>query len=187
MLSVNPALKYGEVRDIFRRACDRIDPRGGNYDAAGHSLQYGFGRLNALTAVALAKPQPQSGITISRMVNATIPDLRTVSFTLVVPDNTPVRALTVSVDLKHTYIGDLIINLLPPAGLGVNTVVLHNRSGGSTRDLKKTYDAANVPALAGFSGKSCKGTWTLRIQDAATQDKGTLVSFALGLEFVQSR
>ncbi len=187
VLSVNPALKYGEVRDIFRRACDRIDPRGGNYDAAGHSLQYGFGRLNALTAVALAKPQPQSGITISRMVNATIPDLRTVSFTLVVPDNTPVRALTVSVDLKHTYIGDLIITLLPPAGLGVNTVVLHNRSGGSTRDLKKTYDAANVPALAGFSGKSCKGTWTLRIQDAATQDKGTLVSFALGLEFVQSR
>ncbi len=168
---------------MLKRACDRIDPRGGQYDAAGHSDKYGFGRLNALTAVELAKPQPQSGITITRTFDAPIPDLQTVTATLDVGDNTPVEALTVGVDIKHTFIGDLVITLEPPAATGVAPVVLHRRAGGSTNDLKKQYDADTTPALAKFAGKSCKGTWTLKVQDAARQDSGTLVSFSLGLSF----
>lgn len=183
VLSVNPNLKWHEVKDLFKRACDRIDPQGGGYDASGHSVKYGYGRLNARTAVELAAPQPQSAITISRRFDAPIPDLQTVSFTLNVPDDTPVEALTVGVDLKHTYIGDLIITLQPPAATGVNPVVLHNRAGGSTRDLKKTYDAASNPALAAFAGKSCQGTWTLQIRDMAALDFGLLISFSLGLSF----
>jgi len=62
-------------------------------------------------------------------------------------------------------------------------VTLHNRAGGSTHDLKKTYDASTTSALGGLAGKSCKGIWTLQIQDAAAQDSGTLVSFALILSF----
>jgi subtilisin family serine protease len=189
VLSVNPNLKWHEVKDLLKRACDKIDPQGGNYDSAtGKSPKYGFGRLNALTAVALAKPQPQSGVTVSRTFDAPIPDLQTVSFTLTVPDSTPVEALTVAVDLKHTYIGDLVITLQPPAGSGMKPVMLHNRAGGSTKDLKKTYDAATTPALSGVAGKSCAGTWTLQIRDAAAEDSGTLASFALGLSFThQSR
>jgi subtilisin family serine protease len=183
VLSVNPSLKWHEVKDLFKRACDRIDPQGGNYDASGHSLKYGYGRLNARTAVELAKPQPQSGLTIIRRFAAPIPDQQTVSFKLNVPDNTPVEKLTVGVDLKHTYIGDLIITLKPPTRTGVNPVVLHSRTGGSTKDLKKTYDAATTPTLAAFAGKSCRGTWTLKIQDAVAQDFGLLVSFSLDLTF----
>jgi subtilisin-like proprotein convertase family protein len=37
--------------------------------------------------------------------------------------------------------------------------------------------------VAAFAGKSCKGTWTLRVRDAAAQDFGLLVSFSLGLSF----
>ncbi len=183
VLSVNANLKWTEVKDILKRSCDKIDPQNGNYDGNGHSPKYGFGRLNALTAVELAKPQPRSGVTISRTFDAPIPDLQTVSFTLNVPDNIPVEALTVGVDLKHTYIGDLVITLQPPSSIGVKPVLLHNRAGGSTKDLKKVYDASTTPALASFAGKSCKGTWTLRIQDAAAQDSGTLVSFSLSLTF----
>jgi subtilisin-like proprotein convertase family protein len=183
VLSVNPSLKWHEVKDLLKRACDRIDPQGGNYDAAGRSPKYGYGRLNARTAVELAQPQPQSGITISRTFDAPIPDLQTVSFTLEVADNTPIEALTVAIDLKHTYIGDLIITLQPPATTGGNKVTLHNRAGGSTKNLKKTYDAATTPTLATFAGKGCKGTWTLQIRDAAAADFGTLVSFSLGLSF----
>ena len=87
VLSVNPALKWDEVKDLLRRACDRIDPQGGDYDASGHSPKYGYGRLNARTAVELAKPEPQSTITVSRTFDAPIPDLQTVSFTLDVADN----------------------------------------------------------------------------------------------------
>jgi subtilisin family serine protease len=183
VLAVNPNLKWHEVKDLLKRACDKIDPQGGNYDASGHSPKYGYGRLNARTAVELAKPQPQSGITISRTFDAPLPDLQTVSFTLTVADDTPVEALTVTVDLQHTYIGDLIITLQPPTHTGVSPVVLHSRSGGPTKNLKKTYAAAATPTLAAFAGKSCKGTWTLQIQDAAAQDFGTLVSFSLDLLF----
>jgi subtilisin family serine protease len=183
VLSINPDLKWHEVKDLFKHACDKIDPQGGDYDASGHSPKYGYGRLNARTAVELAKPQPQSAITISRRFDAPIADLQTVSFTLDVPDDTPVEALTVGVDLQHTYIGDLIITLQPPAATGVSPIVLHNRAGGSTKNLKKTYDAATTPALAAFAGKSCQGTWTLQIQDAAAQDFGLLNAFSLGLSF----
>lgn len=183
VLSVNPGLKWHEVRDLLKRACDKIDPQGGQYDAGGHSAKYGFGRLNARTAVELAKPQPQSGVTVTRTFDAPIPDLQTVSFALNVVEATPVEALTVEVDLKHTFIGDLIVTLQPPATTAAGAVVLHRRTGGSTKDLKKRYDAVTTPALAAFAGKSCKGTWALKIQDAAALDFGTLVSFSLALSF----
>jgi subtilisin family serine protease len=181
VLSVNPSLKSTEVKDIFRRACDKIDPQGGAYDAAGHSAKYGFGRLNALTAVQLAQPQPQNTLTVGRTFDAPIPDLQTVTFDLEVTDATAVESLAVAVDLKHTFIGDLIVRVRPPAG--ANPVTLHNRAGASAHDLKKTYDASSTPGLGAFAGKSCKGTWTLQIQDAAAEDAGRLVSFALILSF----
>jgi subtilisin family serine protease len=54
ILSVNKHLRHEEVRDILKRSCDRIDTARGAYDAAGHSLLYGYGRVNAAKAVALA-------------------------------------------------------------------------------------------------------------------------------------
>lgn len=183
-LSVNPTLKWNEVKDLLKRACDRIDPQGGNYDADGHSTAYGYGRLNALTAVRLAQPQPRNALTVSRTFDTPIPDLQTVTFTLEVPDATPVEALTTGIDLRHTYIGDLVITLTPPAATGVGPITLHQRAGGSRNNLRKTYDATSTPALAGFAGKNCKGNWTLEIRDAAALDSGTLVSFSLALSFM---
>src|SRR5262249_11244315 len=150
----NPNLRSDQGKDLLKRAGGRIDPQNGNYDAAGHSPKDGFGRLNARTAVDLARPQPQSGITISRNFDAPIPDLQTVSFALEVVDDAAVESLTVSIDLKHTFISDLIITLRPPAGTGVAPIVLHNRAGGAVHDLKKTYTSGNTPALAQFAGKS---------------------------------
>jgi subtilisin family serine protease len=55
VLSINKKLGYREVKDVLRAACDRIDPTAGRYDPhTGHSLYYGYGRLNALKAVKLA-------------------------------------------------------------------------------------------------------------------------------------
>lgn len=186
VLAVNPDLKWQEVKELFKRACDKIDPQGGDYNTAGHSPKYGYGRLNARTAVELAKPQPQNAVTVSRRFDAPIPDMQSVSYTLEVADDLPVESLSVNVDILHTYIGDLIIALLPPAEIGVSTVVLYSRSGGSTKNLKQTFDAFTTPALAKFSGKQCKGTWTLQIQDVAAQDFGTLVSFSINLLFPRS-
>jgi subtilisin family serine protease len=183
VLSVNPDLKWQEVKALFKRACDKIDLQNGGYDAEGHSEKYGYGRLNALTAVELAKPQPRNTITVSRRFDAPILDMQTASFALEISDDTPVDSLTVNVDIQHTYSGDLVISLLPPEKIDIDTIVLSSRSGGSTKNLKRTFDAMTTPDLAKFSGKKCGGTWTLEIQDAAVQDSGTLVSFGVNLTF----
>ena len=183
VLSVNPNLKWNEVKELLKRACDRIDPQGGQYDAAGHSPRYGYGRLNARTAVDLAKPQPRNEVTVTRRFDSPIPDLQTVTFSLDVPDNALVEAVSVGVDLRHTYIGDLVITIEPPVGTGVAPITLHNRQGGSSNDIKKVYDRTSVPALGVLAGAACNGTWTLRIRDAAALDSGMLVSFSLRLSF----
>ncbi|HQR38238.1 MAG TPA: S8 family serine peptidase [Blastocatellia bacterium] len=54
VLSVNPDLTWEEVRDVLEDTADKIDPGGGGYDVDGHSLQYGFGRVNARAAVERA-------------------------------------------------------------------------------------------------------------------------------------
>jgi len=54
VLSLGKNLTHAQVKDLLKRACDPIDVANGGYDTAGHSPQYGFGRLNAATAVKLA-------------------------------------------------------------------------------------------------------------------------------------
>ncbi len=55
MLAVNPQLTPPEVKDIIRRSCVRIDEAGGEYDAKGHSIYYGYGRIHAALAVENAR------------------------------------------------------------------------------------------------------------------------------------
>ena len=54
MLTVNPGLRWGQVRTLMRRTCDRVG--GVTYDANGRHDRYGFGRVNAARAVAVARP-----------------------------------------------------------------------------------------------------------------------------------
>jgi thermitase len=53
-LSVNPQLTRDQLRDVMHRSADKIGGSGVVYDAAGHNDDYGFGRVNASQAVALA-------------------------------------------------------------------------------------------------------------------------------------
>jgi subtilisin family serine protease len=184
VLAINPNLRWQEVKDLFKRSCDKIDPAGGQYNANGWSKYYGYGRLNAQTAVTLAQPQPRNSVVVVRNFNQVLPDLQTVSFQLEVGETTPVARLSVIVEILHTYIGDLIVSLIPPSELGLNKIILHNRSGGATRNLKKTFDALTIPALANLQGKTVKGTWKLEVQDLAFRDAGQLVKFGLELFFV---
>jgi len=54
VLSANQGLGWADVREILRQSCDQIDATEGEYDADGRSPFYGFGRVNALSAVKLA-------------------------------------------------------------------------------------------------------------------------------------
>lgn len=55
MLGTNPNLTPPEVREIIRKSCDIIDKEGGEYDKQGHSIYYGYGRINAEKAVKTAQ------------------------------------------------------------------------------------------------------------------------------------
>ncbi len=192
ILSRNPALRWDEVRTLMRNSCDRIDPAGGAYDATGRSRNYGYGRLNARTAAALASGQPPDppapsaiGYRVFHKAVQTvpIPDLGTATLAVEVGDSKPVVRVEVAVDLEHTYIGDLIVRLLAPTGSGVGPITLHNRTGSGTDNLRQTFNVVGQPALAGFTGKSPQGTWTLEVQDKEAQDTGRILSFAVDLEF----
>ena len=99
-----------------------------------------------------------------------ITQANTISDTITVSDSGTATSVSVAVDVTHTYIGDLKVDLIAPDG---TTETVHNRSGGSTDDIDQTY-------TPDFDGESIAGTWTLRINDNyAAADDGTLNSWTL--------
>jgi subtilisin-like proprotein convertase family protein len=180
----NPALRRQEVKEILRQACDRIDLAGGNYDASGHSKKYGFGRLNAETAVRLALPtDAPPTLRIEKSFIEPIVDFQTAAVELDVVEATILSAIQVSIDLEHTYIGDLVVKLIPPESIATQPVILHNRTGGRTMNLRRSYDAMVIPGLAAYAAKSPKGTWKLEVRDEARIDTGMIRQFGLELRF----
>ena len=107
--------------------------------------------------------------TQTRSPNLAIPDDTTVSDTITVSDSGTATSVSVAVDITHTYIGDLKIDLIAPDG---TTRTLHNRSGGSADDIDQTY----APS---FGSIPISGVWTLRINDNYNTDPGTLNSWTL--------
>jgi len=184
VLARNPALRHDEVRDVLRRCCDRVDAAGGGYDASGHSLFYGYGRLNAARAVDLALPSQPSPVAIrTAQQDVPIRDFSKARLRLPIADAGPLKSFKVTVNIDHTYVGDLVVTLRPPTAMGAGAVVVHNRQGGSMDNLKKTYDAVNAPGLGSFQGRSPAGTWTLEVSDQAALDQGMIRSFTLEMGF----
>ena len=107
--------------------------------------------------------------TQTRSPSLAIPDNTTVSDAITVADSGTATSVTVAVDITHTYIGDLRIDLVAPDG---TTKTLHNRLGGSIDDINQEY-------TPDFEGESIAGTWSLRISDNANFDSGTLNDWTL--------
>ncbi|MEV5968591.1 M28 family metallopeptidase [Streptomyces sp. NPDC051921] len=78
-------------------------------------------------------------------------------------------SLSVGVNIVHTYIGDLVVDLIAPDGSVYN---LHNRSGGSADNINQTY-------TVNASSEVANGVWKLRVQDKAAIDTGYINSFKL--------
>jgi subtilisin-like proprotein convertase family protein len=131
----------------------------------------------------LARPELRDSLLVARTFNLALPDRETKEASIEVTEAQAVSGLCVHVELLHTYIGDLVITLLPPPAVGGPPVFLHKRAGGATRNLKRIYDHATTPDLARFQNLSCAGRWTLRISDQADADHGTLVNFGVQLHF----
>ncbi|HIP68672.1 MAG TPA: peptidase S8 [Chromatiales bacterium] len=182
ILAQSPELRWDEVKDIIKRSCDRIDPAGGNYDSNNHSLLYGFGRINAKHAVQLAQPaQPRFKTIHTAIQDVSIQDLRISSLAVAVGDKKPLENIIVRVDIEHSYIGDLIVRLKPPAASGAASILLHNRTGSSQKNIKRSFDTVDTPALQNLIGIVPEGKWTLSVSDRAERDTGTIKQFSLEL------
>ncbi|MCK4475902.1 MAG: M6 family metalloprotease domain-containing protein [Methanophagales archaeon] len=90
------------------------------------------------------------------------------------------RKVTVDVDISHTYIGDLRVELFTPAG---KQAILHNRTGFGQDNLIKTYDSGFTVALADLAGQSIKGNWILQVTDLEGRDIGKLNKWSLELAY----
>jgi Zn-dependent metalloprotease len=78
--------------------------------------------------------------------------------------------LQVAVDIVHTYIGDLQVQLVAPDGSAYT--LKGYGTGGSADNLNTTY-------TVNASSEAANGTWLLRVQDNAAADTGYINSWKL--------
>ncbi|MFD7082871.1 S8 family peptidase [Streptomyces sp. NPDC059918] len=131
----------------------------------------GSGSPNRLLYVGGGTTPPNPGKRFENTADYAVNDNATVESPVTVSGvagNAP-ATLSVSVDIKHTYIGDLKVDLVAPDGSVYN---LHNRSGGSADNIVKTY-------TVNASSEVANGVWKLRVNDNANADTGKIDAWAL--------
>lgn len=106
-----------------------------------------------------------------------------ITSTVQVNDEFCIADVEVEMNITHTYIGDLTIDLTSPTGVVVR---LHNRTGGSADDIVTTYGIGETlpdgpGVLSDFNDTASQGVWTLTVRDNANLDQGTLNHWALRL------
>ncbi|MFJ3878705.1 S8 family peptidase [Streptomyces sp. NPDC090077] len=159
-LSQNPASTPAQVRDGLVAAATPNVVTGP-----------GTGSPNRLLNVGAGTTPPNPGTKFENTADYAVNDNATVESPVTVsgiPGNAP-AALSVSVDIKHTYIGDLKVDLVAPDGTLYN---LHNRSGGSADNIIRSY-------TVNASSEVANGVWKLRVNDNANVDTGKIDSWAL--------
>jgi hypothetical protein len=92
-----------------------------------------------------------------------------ITSTIAVSDAGTTGTVKVTLDISHSYRGDLRV-VLEHAG---RTVVLHDETGSYEDDLKLMIDA---PTLGGLA---LAGDWTLTVSDNARADLGTLNAWSI--------
>ena len=116
---------------------------------------------------------------------------------ITIDQDIPIEDLNVAVNLTHTWDSDLVLTLISPTGAAAT---LSNRRGGSGDNYSNTlFDdeaAASIASgaapfaasyrpefpLSTFDNQNARGEWRLRVDDAAAQDVGTLLSWSLTIK-----
>ena len=114
---------------------------------------------------------PPTGQTYTNGADVTISDNTTVESPITVSGRTGNGSGTtpVAVNIVHTYIGDLKVDLVAPDG---SIYTLHNRTGSGTDNINQTY-------TVNLSSEPLNGTWRLRVNDNAGGDVGYINSWSV--------
>lgn len=108
--------------------------------------------------------------TFTNNKNVTIRDRRTATSSINVTRSGDSGTITVHVDIKHTYRGDLRITLVAPNGA---SAVLKDINGSDSADNVLADYTVNA------SGIESSGTWKLKVYDAYRGDTGYIDSWSI--------
>ena len=153
------------------------------FDAFGADTQHDAG----FTEAAIPGVLVESQTTNVPLVDALNAELGITEATMNVASVTPIVAgtLYLAVDLDHTWISDLSIQLESPLG---TVVTVSNGFGGSDDGIIDVFGASGQPgttrnasALSAFNGEVPTGLWTVRFIDDTEADTGLLRGVAIAI------
>jgi subtilisin-like proprotein convertase family protein len=136
------------------------------------------GKLKSWGLEISPAPAVSSPVDLQEQTGTPIPDFPNpgIERSLATAANLTVGSVEVSVDITHSWSGDLDLRLVSPSGA---EVLLQAGQGGDADNLVRTFTTSTSPALATLQGQATEGTWRLRIKDTASQDVGKLNSWRL--------
>lgn len=117
-------------------------------------------------------------LTIGANPNQTIPDNdpNGIENQIMIQESGSIVRLDVSVDISHTWIGDLRVLLISPAE---DEIFLHDQSGNSRHNIKRTYSTITDETMLAVAGSEIQGSWRLKVIDTYSKDEGTLNSWGI--------
>lgn len=192
MLEANPTLGWRDVKHILARTAVMNDPTdsGWTINAAGrhHDDKYGFGRVDAAAAVALAKTWTNVGPELSATASATVATAipngsgngpgtsfgTTLSRSLSITTALSVETVEVTVNVTHSYRGDLEFTLTGPTGTQSILGTVRSQDDG---DNYANWTFSSVR----YWDESSLGTWTLGIRDGFGGASGVWNSWSLAV------
>jgi serine protease len=163
MKSANSALTPAQIESAIKTNARPL--AGTCTGGCGAGLADAAATVNAVTSGPVT-PSFQNTTDFAIGDNTTVESPITVSG---VTGNAP-ATLKVGVNILHTYIGDLKVDLVAPDG---SVYTLHNRAGGSADNINQEY-------TVNASSEVANGTWKLRVNDNAGGDTGKIDSWSLG-------
>ncbi|MFE5245340.1 MULTISPECIES: M28 family metallopeptidase [unclassified Streptomyces] len=128
---------------------------------------------HAVWTLSAGTTTPPTGTVFSNAADVAVPDNgAAVTSSVAVTGRTgnAPSALKVGVDIKHTYRGDLVVDLLAPDGTAYR--LKNSSSSDSADNVIATY-------TVNASSEVANGSWKLRVQDVAAQDTGYIDSWQL--------
>ena len=163
----------------------------GNYSITVN--KHNYARLDTIIPLADSQQITNLDFVLNPVIETTfvsndtidIPDNNTTGIydSIYVDGNRTITDIKVYVNIAHTYIGDLTVALIGPTG---DSVVLHNRSGGSSDDIVGWYPTeltVDGPGnLDDFINTNAFGYWRLHIADHSSYDTGTLNQWQLYIQ-----
>ncbi len=198
----NPNIGYRDVQQILVYSAVRIGEsentwkynggmnwNGGglHYDAIEHNL--GFGLIDARIAVKLAETWGPNALTslnvlevkATKSLRQNIPDgISYLTQSINITNSIEVERAEVTINISHSYIGDLSIYLVSPSG--TSSCLLSRPGQGSLSAYGQQQDNIDFTFNTVLNwGESGLGTWALYVYDSSVRDVGTLNSWTLNL------